>query len=81
MSRDCADLNYCLMCGFPTGLVNSNCKCHCHVLKEWTDTANILHKIDEEGNQKIIYTDENGKEITELILKRQLEKMGNAYYF
>ncbi len=81
MSRDCADLNYCLICGFPTGLQNIDCKCYCHDLKEWIDGANFLHKIDKEGNEKIINIDENGKKIITIIPKRQLEEMGNEYYF
>lgn len=81
MSRDCADLNYCLMCGYPTGLENINCKCYCHTLIEWTDNANILHTIDKKGNEKITRIDENGKEIITTISKRQLKEMGNIHYF
>jgi hypothetical protein len=80
MSRYCVDLNYCLACGHEVGLLsNKDCECYCHDLKEWTDGAEFVHKIDKEGNEIITHIDENGKKVTSKVSKAQREKIGSVF--
>lgn len=79
MSRTCIDLNYCLGCGYPVGLENKECNCYCHLSKEWTDGAEILHKIDVKGNETISYIDEYGEKVVHTITKAQFEDIGSVF--
>ena len=63
MSRYCVDVDYCLGCGGAVGLINKDCECYCHDLKEWTDGAEGFHQITKEGNEVIVNTDENGDKV------------------
>ena len=73
-------MNYCLGCGHEVGLLsNKDCECYCHDLKEWTDGAEFLHKIDKEGNEIITHTDENGKKVTRKVSKAKREKIGSVF--
>ena len=46
MSRDCADLDVCLICGKPVGFKSEGCDCVCHSYSQWEDGYGNVHYVN-----------------------------------